>query len=286
MTDASAAGTTHLGDAVVPRLGYGTMRLPGPGIWGPPRDREEALAVLRRAVELGVRLIDTAWYYGADVANELVAEALHPYPEDLVLATKLGGTRGDDGSWGSAVDPGALRAGNERDLRGLRLDTVPLTHLRWPGPDVPGFDEAVATMVALRDAGRIRRIGLSNVTLGQLDAALGAGVEVASVSNHYGLTRRDDDAMVDRCAAEGIAYLPFFPLGGDGGRPPAAVSEIAERRGLAPTQVTVAWLLHRSPTLVPIPGTSRREHLEQNVAAAAVALDAAEMAALDSAGGA
>lgn len=276
----SAAGTVRLGDLTVPRLGYGTMRLTGPGIWGRPSDHDEALAVLRRAVELGITMIDTAWYYGPDVANQLVREALAPYPDDLVFVTKLGGARGDDASWRPALTPEELRQGCETDLRQLGVESVPVVHLRWldDGGGVP-FADAVGTMVELQDEGKVQRIGLSNVSSEQLDAAL-AETPVVSVSNNYSIAERGDDPMVDRCASEGIAYLPFFPLlMGDLERHGALV-EVATRLEATPAQVALAWLLARSPTVAPIPGTSRVAHLEENVAAADLVLDDAATAAL------
>src|ERR1051326_2581342 len=168
----SRAGTVNIGDLTVPRLGYGAMRLPGPGVWGPPADRDTALSVVRQAVESGVRVIDTAWYYGLDVANEIIAAALRPYPDDLVLVTKLGAMRTEDARWHPALDRAALRAGNDRDRKVLGLDTVPVTHLRWLDGGGVAFDEALDTMLEMRDEGRIARIGLSNVSTAQLDAAL------------------------------------------------------------------------------------------------------------------
>jgi aryl-alcohol dehydrogenase-like predicted oxidoreductase len=273
-------------------MGYGAMRLPGPGVWGPPGDRTEALAVLRRAVELGVRVIDTAWYYGLDVANELIAEALRPYPEDLVLVTKLGGARGDDGSWYGAVSDAELRAGCERDLRVLGLDSIPVVHLRWMGDQAAGgtsFAHALGTMLDLRAEGKVQRIGLSNVTLDQLEDAL-AVTDVASVSNQYGVGLRDDQPVLDRCTAAGIPYLPFFPLvaGGAGGVAGGAggvagddpLATVAARHGLSRAQTALAWLLARSPVMLPIPGTSRVAHLEENIAAASVRLSGDDLALL------
>jgi pyridoxine 4-dehydrogenase len=267
----------------VPRLGYGTMRLTGPRIFGPPADRDEAVRVVRRAVELGVRVIDTAWYYGPFAANEVLAEAVHPY-DDLVLVSKLGGARRDDASWYAALTPDELRTGIEHDLRTLRVDSVPVVHLRWmPDAAVP-FEEALGGMLALRDAGKLQHIGLSNVTLGQLDAAL-AVTPVVSVSNAYSVLNRTDDAVLDRCTRDGIAYLPYFPLGaspvrsGAGGS--AALDAVAARHEASPTQVALAWLLQRSPVLLPIPGTSSVAHLEENLAAPSLALTAEDLAELD-----
>jgi aryl-alcohol dehydrogenase-like predicted oxidoreductase len=279
--NAAAAGTVHLGDLTVPRMGYGTMRLPGPGIWGPPADRDAAIRVLRRAVDLGVRAIDTAWYYGLDIANELVAAALRPYPDDLVLITKLGGARREDGSWYSSYTAEALRAGCERDLRVLGLDTIPVTHLRLSGrdEDAPLFDEALGTMLDLQREGKVQRIGLSNIALDQLETAL-KQTPIVSVSNPYSVFARRDDPMVEECTRRGIAYLPFFPLAAGAGQY-ERVAGVAASLGVTPTQVALAWLLARSPVMLPIPGTSSVAHLEENIAAAAVSLPAEALAALD-----
>lgn len=281
-----SAGTIRLGDLTVPRFGYGTMRLTGPHIFGPPADGAEAIRVLRHAVDAGVRVIDTAWYYGPDVANEFVAEALTPYDEDLVIITKLGGARTADGGWYSFISPEQLREGVETDLRQLRLESVPVTHLRWmDNPDV-SFEEALDGLLTLVAEGKIRRVGLSNVDERQLDAAL-TKTEVVSVSNEYSLLSRGDDALVERCAREGIAFLPFFPLGasprtsGAGVADSAAVTEVAGRHGVSEAQVALAWLLHRSPALLPIPGTSSVSHLVDNLAAAGLELSADDMATLD-----
>jgi aryl-alcohol dehydrogenase-like predicted oxidoreductase len=281
--DARAAGTIRLADHEVPRLGYGAMRLPGPGVWGPPADRDEALRVLRRAVELGVRVIDTAWYYGLDVANELIAAALRPYPEDLVLVTKLGGARSEDGSWTASVDDAGLRAGCERDLRVLGLDSIPVVHLRWSGAEAANgvsFAEALGTLLDLRAEGKIQRIGLSNVTLDQLDSAL-AGTEIATVSNHYGPTHRVDEPVLSRCSERGIAYLPFFPLAVGRVASDDRLATVAARHGVTPAQAALAWLLARSPVVVAIPGTSKVDHLEQNIAAAQIHLSDEDLALLD-----
>lgn len=273
----AAAGTTAIGDLDVPRLGYGTMRLTGPHIYGPPADRDEAVRVLRRAVELGVRVIDTAWYYGPEVADEILAEALHPYPEDLVIVTKLGGARRPDASWYSALTAEELREGCENDLRLLRTDSVPVAHLRWmPGAQVD-FAEALGTMLELQEEGKIQRIGLSNVSLEQVEQAR-RRTEIATVSNAFSVRQREDAPLVDLCAREGIAYLPFFPLGASPVRSGAtaheddAVTAVAERLGATAVQVALAWLLQRSPTILPIPGTSAVDHLEENVAAAGLTL--------------
>jgi len=282
MVDASAAGTIRIGDTTVPRMGFGAMRLPGPGVWGPPADRDEAIRVVRRAVECGVRLIDTAWYYGMDVANGIVAEALRPYPDDLLLVTKLGGARRDDGSWFAALTPDELRAGNARDRRVLGVDTVPVTHLRWMDTDATTFDEALGTMIAMRDEGLIGHVGLSNVSADQLDAAL-SRTPIVSVSNQFGLSQREDAGTLARCTAEGIAYLPFFPLGagGDTSATDNALARVAARHGASPAQIVLAWMLALSPSVVAIPGTSKVAHLEENLAAAGIGLTAADIAELE-----
>jgi pyridoxine 4-dehydrogenase len=279
------AGTVALGDLTVPRFGYGTMRLTGPRIFGPPADRDEALVVLRAAVDAGIRVIDTAWYYGPDVANELLAEALSPYPDDLVIVTKLGGARTPDGGWHSFIAPDQLQEGVEHDLRQLGLESIPVTHLRWMDNRDVTFSEALDGILALVAAGKIQRIGLSNISESHLDTAL-AKTPVVSVSNAFSVLNRDDDGLVDRCTREGIAYLPFFPLGaspqasGAGVEGYAAVSGVAQARGVSSTRVALAWLLQRSPVMLPIPGTSRLAHLEDNVAATELVLDDRELALL------
>ena len=287
MTTAQA-GIIELAGRTVPRLGYGTMRLTGPHIFGPPADRDEAVRVLRRAVELGVRVIDTAWYYGPDVANEIVAEALRPYPDDLVLVTKLGGARRDDASWYAALSDRELREGCEHDLRQLGLDVVPVAHLRWMDNDDVPFEAALATMLALQSEGKIGQIGLSNISEAQLDVAL-RETSVATVSNAFSVLDRTDEALVQRCALEGIPYLSFFPLGASPVRSGAgvtgadAVAAVAGRLGATPTQVALAWLLQRSATLLPIPGTSSVAHLEENLASAELTLSQEDLEELDAA---
>jgi pyridoxine 4-dehydrogenase len=267
-------------------MGFGTMRLTGPGISGPPADRNEAIRVARRAVELGVGVFDCSWYYGPYAAHEIVADALHPYAPEVVLVTKLGAARGRDGSWHAALTPEELRAGNEADLRLLRLDSIPVTHLRWADNGQATFEDALGAMVELQREGRIQRIGLSAVTARQLDVAL-RHTDVVTVSNAYSVIDRSDEAVLERCESAGIAYLPWFPLGGGSVARGAAVRaydavrEIADRRLLTATQVALAWLLHRSPVMVPIPGTSRATHLEENVAAASVQLTAEELHRID-----
>jgi pyridoxine 4-dehydrogenase len=260
------------------------MQLPGPGVFGPPKDRAVALAVLRRAVDAGVNHIDTAQFYGPDVANELLHEALHPYPDDLVLVSKVGAARNDKGEWVGAQRPEDLRAGVEANLHSLELDQIPVVNLRrHPESDVP-FADQLETMIALRDEGLIAGIGLSNATLEQYSEAR-ARTEVACVQNAYNLADRSDQAVFDACQADGVPYVPFFPLGSAFhpenpvlGTP--AVKETAQRLGATPAQVALAWLLHLSPNVLLIPGTSSPDHLDENLAAGELVLDQAAIDAL------
>ena len=267
-------------------MGFGAMQLPGPGVFGPPSDRGVALAVLRRAVDAGVNHIDTAQFYGPNVANELIHAALYPYPDDLVLVSKVGAVRDDDGQWLGAQRPGELRAGVEANLAALELDQVPVVNLRrHPDSDV-SFSEQVDAMIALRDEGLIGGIGLSNVDLDQYRTA-SSRTPIACVQNAYNLADRSDQEVFDTCRADGVPYVPFFPLGSafqaDNpvlGAP--AVRETAGRLDLTAAQVALAWLLHLAPTVLLIPGTSSLEHLEENLAAADVALDEGTLEALSS----
>jgi pyridoxine 4-dehydrogenase len=282
---ANDAGTIDIAGRRVPRMGYGTMRLTGPHIYGPPADRDEAVRVLRRAVELGVRVIDTSWYYGPYVADEILAEALHPYPDDLVIVTKLGGARREDASWYAALTPDELRTGCEHDLRLLKFDSVPVAQLRWIDTDRTTFDEALGTLLELQQEGKIERIGLSNVELSQYEAAA-ARTAIATVSNAYSVADRSHDDLVTRCEQDGVPFLPFFPLGasplqsGAGVTTLDRVNEVAGRLDATATQVALAWLLARSPIMAPIPGTSRVVHLEENIAAASLALSEADQQVL------
>jgi pyridoxine 4-dehydrogenase len=283
---ANDAGTIEIAGRQVPRMGYGTMRLTGPHIFGPPANRDEAVRVLRRAVELGVRVIDTSWYYGPYIADEIVAEALHPYPDDLVIVTKLGGARREDASWYAALTPDELRTGCEHDLRLLKVESVPVAHLRWIDTDKTTFDEALGTMLELQREGKIESVGLSNVELSQYEAAA-ARTAIATVSNAYSVADRTHDEFVNRCETDGVPFLPFFPLGASPVQSGAGVSaldhvnEVAARLDATATQVALAWLLARSPVIVPIPGTSQVAHLEENVAAAALVLSEADHELLD-----
>ncbi len=274
----------HLVGRPVGRIGFGAMQLPGPGVFGPPRDRAEALAVLRRAVELGVNHIDTAQYYGPDVANELIHEALHPYPDDLVLVSKVGGARDANGGWIAAQRPEQLRRGVEENLRSLEVERVDVVNLRVMGEDEgsPGsavaLEDQLATMVELREEGKIGGVGLSNVTLEQLRAGL-AHTQIACVQNQMSLLQRDTEPLLDLCREVGVPFVPFFPLGSAfPGMPKVSeqpvVREVADRLGVTPAQVGLAWLLARSPNVLLIPGTSSLAHLEENIAAGHVELDA------------
>ncbi|MBV9315346.1 MAG: oxidoreductase [Pseudonocardia sp.] len=277
----------------VRRIGFGAMQLPGPGVWGPPRDRNTALAVLRQAVELGVNHIDTAQYYGRGVSNELIHSALHPYPDDLVLVSKVGGDRDDSGGWIPAQRPEQLRAGVEANLRALEVDQVDVVNLRLmdTGHEVPGeqradLDSQLAEMIALREEGKIGGIGISNVTLDQLRHSLPASI--VCVQNPYSLLDRSGEPLLELCTEHGLAWVPFFPLGSafPGAAKvtehPAVVSA-ATALDATPAQVGLAWLLaHDSHTLL-IPGTSNPQHLAENMAAADVHLDSDTMRILDAA---
>jgi pyridoxine 4-dehydrogenase len=283
---AMPSDTVLLAHRPVRRMGFGAMQLPGPGVFGPPKDRAVALAVVRRAVERGVNHIDTAQFYGPDVANELLHDALHPYPDDLVLVSKVGAARNDKGEWIGAQRPEDLRAGVQANLRSLELEQIPVVNLRrHPESDVP-FDDQLGEMIALRDEGLIAGIGLSNASLDQYNVARGR-TEVACVQNAYNLADRSDQAVFDACQADGVPYVPFFPLGSAFhpenpvlGAP--AVKETARRLDATPAQVALAWLLHLAPNVLLIPGTSSPEHLEENLAAGELVLDQAALAALPS----
>lgn len=286
MTDAppvGQGGTLTLGDEIeIHRLGYGAMQLPGEGVWGEPEDRDAALAVLRRALELGVDFIDTADSYGPDVSEELIAEALHPYPEDLVIATKAGLTRPGPGQWKPDGRPEHLRSACEGSLRRLKLDTIDLFQLHRIDSKVPA-EEQIGTLTELRDEGKIRLIGLSEVDAEALESVQSM-TPVASVQNRYNLADREWEPMVERCTDEGIAFLPWFPLAtGKLARPGGPVDALAEKYDATPSQVALAWLLHRSPVMVPIPGTSSIGHLEDNCGGATLELADEDMASLEDA---
>jgi pyridoxine 4-dehydrogenase len=276
--DVSAAGTVQLGgDLEVRRLGFGAMRITGEGIWGPPADPEGAKKVLRRAVDLGVNFIDTAEAYGPEVSEDLIAEALHPYPGGLVIATKGGLTRSGPGRWERDCRPERLREACEGSLRRLRLERIDVYQLHTVDPKVP-IEESVGALADLHDEGKIAHIGVSNVSEAELGRAR-AVVPVVSVQNRYSVTDRGSEPVLDLCEREGLAFIPWFPLGAGrvGGN---EIERIAAERGATPFQVALAWLLARSPAMLPIPGTSSIEHLEQNVAAVGLRLSEDEVAKL------
>jgi pyridoxine 4-dehydrogenase len=267
---ATQAGTVTLGNEIsVHRLGYGAMRLTGPGIWGPPKDRKAALAVLRRAVELGVNFIDTADSYGPHVSEELIAEALRPYSSDLVIATKGGWERPGPNQWTHNATPDHLRKAVEGSLKRLRLERIDVYQLHTPD-NVVSFDVSVETLAELKHEGKIRMVALSNVTQEHIERARRI-VPIVSVQNRYSFADREWDYVVDYCERNGIVFIPWFPLGA--GRVAGEVlNQVAQAHHASPTQVALAWLLRRSPVILPIPGTSSIEHLEQNVAAASLRL--------------
>ncbi|WP_067500979.1 aldo/keto reductase family oxidoreductase [Actinoplanes sp. TFC3] len=284
MTDLSLpGGTWTLGDLSVTRFGYGAMQLAGPRVMGPPADHDGALAVLREAVELGITHIDTADAYGPHVTNELIREALHPYPGSLHIATKVGATRDEQGGWPPARDPQSLRRAVHDNLQRLGLDTLGLVNLRLgnaEGP-VPGsLAEAFETLAELQQQGLIRHLGVSNATAEQVSEAQGIA-PIVSVQNMYNLAFRHDDALIDTLAAQHIAYVPFFPLGGFNPLQSAALSAVATRLGTTPMAVALAWLLHRSPNILLIPGTKSTKHLRENIAGAGIPLSEHDRAELD-----
>jgi pyridoxine 4-dehydrogenase len=279
--NAALAGTFPLGgNLLVNRLGFGAMRLTGRGIWGEPEDPEEARRVLRRAVELGVNLIDTADSYGPEVSERLIAEALHPYPEDLVIATKGGFTR-PRGRWVPNGRPEHLREACEGSLRRLKVERIDLYQLHTPDPKI-AFEDSVWALAVLREEGKIRHVGLSNVGVRELEIAIDI-VPIASVQNRYNLSDRSSEAVLQACEREGVGFIPWYPLAtGRLARPGGPLDEVAQRHDASPSQVALAWLLGHSAVMLPIPGTSSVAHLEENVAAATLELADEEMAALDS----
>jgi pyridoxine 4-dehydrogenase len=275
---AATAGTIELGgDLTVNRLGFGAMRVTGQGIWGEPPDREAAKAVLRRALELGVNLIDTADSYGPEVSESLIAEALHPYPDDLVIATKAGLERPGPGQWTPNGHPDHLRAACEGSLRRLRLEQLPLYQFHRPDPRV-ALEDSIGALVELKAQGKVRHIGLSNVSERQLRQAQRL-TPIVSIQNRYNLVDRGSDGLVDLCEQERIVFIPWAPI--KDLEKHKVVAQVATSHGATPTQVALAWLLARSPAIVPIPGTASIAHLEENVAAAGLRLTADEIAALN-----
>ncbi|SCM73636.1 putative aldo/keto reductase, NAD(P)-binding [uncultured Pleomorphomonas sp.] len=287
MSSIDKSGTFRLGDRSVKRLGYGAMQLAGPGVFGPPKDRAQAVAVLRAAVAAGVDHIDTSDFYGPHVTNEIIREALHPYPADLTIVTKVGGKRGSDGSWLRADAPDELRSAVHDNLRNLGLDVLDVVNMRFmfdPHHPAEGpVEPQIEVLAELQRQGLIRHIGVSHVTSAQVRAARRI-VDVVCVQNHYNLVHRDDDALIDELAAEGIAYVPYFPLGGFSPLQSDTLNALAGRRGVTPMQLALAWLLRRSPNILLIPGTSSLGHLEENLAAAAIELDDATLNELDAIG--
>ena len=279
-SDAGASGTFHVaGDVPVHRLGFGAMRLAGPGIWGEPWDRSEAIRVLRRAVELGVDFIDTADSYGPEVSERIIAEALHPYPDGLVIATKAGYVRPGPDAWRMDGRPAHLRAACEASLRRLRLDRIDIFQLHRIDPHVPAADQ-IGALRDLQAEGKVRHIGLSEVSVTQIAQAR-VIAPIVSVQNRYSLSDRTYDDVLAHCERENIGFIPWYPLdAGSLAAPGGLVERIATRHGVRTTQVALAWLLARSPVMLPIPGTSRVAHLEENVASAALRLDADEIQAL------
>jgi aryl-alcohol dehydrogenase-like predicted oxidoreductase len=277
--------TFMLGSRSVNRMGYGAMQLAGPGVFGPPKDRDAALAVLREAVASGVNHIDTSDFYGPHVTNQLIREALHPYPDNLVIATKIGAVRGADGSWNEAVAPAELEQAVHDNLRNLGLDVLDVVNFRVMGHDVAGGSiEAPFTALAEQQRrGLIRHLGISNATAAQFAEARGIA-EVVCVQNLYNLAQRGDDALLDSLAAAGIAYVPFFPLGGFTPLQSSVLSDVAGALGATPMQVALAWLLRRAPNVLLIPGTSSVGHLHENLAAAELVLPPEACSELDAIG--
>jgi aryl-alcohol dehydrogenase-like predicted oxidoreductase len=287
MSEIRPTNTFRLGSREVNRMGYGAMQLAGPGVFGPPRDRDEAIAVLREAVAAGVNHIDTSDFYGPHVTNRLIAEALAPYPADLTIVTKVGAVRGEDASWIPAMSPADLTRAVHDNLKNLRRDVIDVVNLRVMGdvhaPKEGSIEAPFTALAELQRQGLIRHLGLSNATPAQVRQAR-AIAEVVCVQNHYNLVHRADDALVDELAADGVAYVPFFPLGGFSPLQSAEMARVAEELGATPMQTALAWLLQRAPNILLIPGTSSRAHLRENLASADVVLPQAAAARLDTIG--
>jgi aryl-alcohol dehydrogenase-like predicted oxidoreductase len=284
MIDISKSGTFTLGKRAVQRMGYGAMQLAGPGVFGPPKDHDAAIAVLREAIASGVDHIDTSDFYGPHVTNQLIREALRPYPEDLVIVTKIGARRGGDGSWNPAFSAGDLRSAVHDNLRNLGVEALDVVNLRLMfdvhGPAEGPIEGLLAPLAELQRQGLVRHIGLSNATPKQI--AEGRAIAgIVCVQNQYNLAHRHDDALIDDLAAAGIAYVPFFPLGGFTPLQSATLSDVAEGLGATPMQVALAWLLQRAPNILLIPGTSSVGHLRENLAAADLELSSDALIALD-----
>jgi aryl-alcohol dehydrogenase-like predicted oxidoreductase len=284
MIDISRAKTFMLGDRSVNRMGYGAMQLAGPGVFGPPKDRQSALAVLREAVASGVNHIDTSDYYGPHVTNQIIREALHPYPQDLVIVTKVGARRGTDGSWNPAFAAADLSNAIHDNLRNLGVDALDVVNLRFMfdvhGPAEGPIEAPLAALANLQRQGLVRHIGLSNVTPRQVTEGR-AIANIVCVQNQYNLVYRDDDALIEQLGAAGIAYVPFFPLGGFTPLQSTGLADVARGLGVTPMQTALAWLLQRARNILLIPGTASLAHLRENLAAASVELPSPIMATLD-----
>ncbi len=287
MTNIEKSGTYTLGDRSVKRLGYGAMQLAGKGVFGPPKDRAEAVAVLREAVESDVNHIDTSDFYGPHITNQIIREALHPYRDDLVVVTKIGARRGPDASWNPAFSRQDLEAAVHDNLRNLGLDVIEVVNLRAMfevhGPAEGSLEEPLTVLAELQQKGLIKHIGLSNVTRKQVEDGRKI-TRIVGVQNQYNLAHREDDALIDQLAKEGTAYVPFFPLGGFSPLQSETLSNVASRLGATPLQVALAWLLARSPNILLIPGTSSRGHLRENLAVADLELPADAIAELNQIG--
>jgi pyridoxine 4-dehydrogenase len=288
MTKIASAGSFRLGDRTVNRMGYGAMQLAGPGVFGPPKDRAAAIAVLREAVASGVNHIDTSDFYGPHVTNQIIAEALHPYPDDLTIFTKVGAERGDDGSWNPAFTRADLARAVHDNLKNLRVDALAVVNFRAMGsvhaPSEGSIEQPFAALAKLQEQGLIRHLGLSNVTSTQVKQAQGIA-EVVCVQNHFNVVHRADDALIDELSARGVGYVPFFPLGGFTPLQSSALSAVAKDIGATPMQTALAWLLRRAPNLLLIPGTSSVAHLRENLAAAALKLPEEALSRLQAIGG-
>ena len=284
MSPIDRTGTFTLGDRTVKRLGYGAMQLAGPGVFGPPEDPDAAVAVLREAIASGVNHIDTCDYYGPHITNQLIRKALHPYPDDLVIVTKIGARRGSDGSWLLASSPQELTQAVHDNLRNLGLDVLDVVNFRSMldvhGPAEGSLEAQITALAELQRKGLIRHIGLSNVTPAQIEQGRRIA-EIVCVQNQYNLAHRADDALIDNLAADGIAYVPFFPLGGFNPLQSSILSDVAQRLGATAMQVALAWLLRRAPNILLIPGTSSVAHLRENLAVAELSLPQDAIAALN-----
>ena len=284
MTNLAKVGTFGVGSRTVKRVGYGAMQLAGPGVFGPPKDRSAAIAVLREAVESGIDHIDTSDAYGPHVTNQIIREALHPYPKDLVIVTKVGARRGPQGSWDPAFSAADITSAIDDNLRNLGVDVLDVVNLRVmfdsQRPVEGSIAEQLSVLMKLQQEGKVRHIGLSNVTAKQVEEGR-AMTEIVCVQNQYNLAHRQDDALIDTLAVAGIAYVPFFPLGGFSPLQSSKLSEVARQLGATPMQVALAWLLRRAPNILLIPGTSSVAHLRENLAAADLELSDDTMKALD-----